>query len=161
MAQWPTRYTLDLKKSRDITAIRFLLWDGLGTKDGKIGWKLNDGVLEIVPGTGSIITKDPVRDFRLHLEFNINDTAGATGEAAGNSGVYIQRRYEVQILNSYGKKELVYGDCGSLYKTTVPRVNASRPTGEWQTYDIIFRAPRWNGSKKIQNARLTVVSCTR
>jgi len=122
----------------------------------KIGWKAKGGVITIKPGSGSIITKKMFGDFRLHLEFNV--PAGGRRRGGGNSGVYIQRRYEVQILNSFGKAKPSTGDCGALYKTRAADVNACRPAGQWQTYDIEFHAPRWtDAGKKTGNARITVV----
>jgi hypothetical protein len=91
-------------------------------------------------------------DCELHIEFNV-----AKGS---NSGVYFQGQYEVQILDSFGKKdsELKYGDCGGIYNTAPPRTNASKPPGEWQTFDVVFRAPRIDDSgKKIANARFVKV----
>lgn len=91
-------------------------------------------------------------DCELHLEFNV--TRGS------NSGVYLQGQYEVQILDSFGKKdsELKYGDCGGIYNTAPPRLNVSRAPGEWQSFDIVFRAPRFDDKgKKIGNARFVKV----
>lgn len=91
-------------------------------------------------------------DCELHLEFNV--TRGS------NSGVYLQGQYEVQILDSFGKKDkdLKYGDCGGIYNTAAPRVNVSKAPGEWQSFDIIFRAPRFDAAgKKIGNARFVKV----
>jgi hypothetical protein len=91
-------------------------------------------------------------DCRLHVEFNV--------PKGSNSGVYLQGLYEVQILDSYGKKdsELRYGDCGGIYDTAPPRTNASRAPGEWQTFDISFRAPRFDAKgKKVANARFVKV----
>ena len=122
----------------------------------KIGWNVEDGVITIKPGSGSIITKRKFRDFRLHLEFNIPN--GRKRRGGGNSGVYIQQRYEVQILNSFGKAKPSAGDCGAVYRTKAADVNACRPAGQWQSYDIEFHAPRWSDSgKKTKNARITVV----
>jgi len=110
-------------------------------------WAVKDGVLHA--GKGSIMTRKPYGDFQLHLEFVVP-------EGEGNSGVYIQRRYEVQILNSHGKDPEPHF-CGSLYRFRAPDVNAARPPGVWQTYDIAFRQPRWKDGKKTANARITVI----
>jgi hypothetical protein len=91
-------------------------------------------------------------DCELHLEFNV-----AKGS---NSGVYFQGQYEVQILDSFGKKDadLKYGDCGGIYNTSPPRTNASKAPGEWQTFDVVFRAPRFDGAgKKTANAKFVRV----
>src|SRR5205807_7015311 len=90
-------------------------------------------------------------DCELHVEFNV--------PKGSNSGVYFQGQYEVQILDSYGKKDtdLKYGDGGGIYNTAPPRTNASKPPGEWQTFDIVFRAPRFDGGKKVAPARFVKV----
>jgi len=139
-----------LDKSGDLS-----LWQVEASRK-KIGWTVEDGVITIRPGSGSIVTKRMFGDFRLHLEFNIPGSGRKRG--GGNSGVYIQRRYEVQILNSFGKAKPSTGDCGAIYRTKAPNVNACRPPGQWQTYDIEFHAPRWSGpGKKTSNARITIV----
>lgn len=113
-------------------------------------WEVVDGALEV--GKENAMTKESYQDFRLHVEFLIP----AKDKAKGNSGIYIQRRYEVQIIDSFGEPPAANG-CGGLYKQRAPDKNMSRPVGEWQTYDITFRAPRWDGDKKKENARITVV----
>jgi hypothetical protein len=103
------------------------------------------------------MTKEPVGDFRLHLEFRLPYMPTATGQARGNSGVYIQQRYEVQVLDSFGL-DGVHNECGGLYKTKAPDVNMCLPPLVWQTYDIDFRAARFNAAgQKIADARITVV----
>ena len=109
-----------------------------------------DGTLEV-----GAITKDKFGDCQLHLEFNIQpDPTGK--KTAGNSGVYIQQRYEIQILNTAGQPP-AKGGCGAIYQFKAPDTNQAKPPGEWQTYDITFRAPRWDGEKKTENARISVV----
>ncbi len=123
---------------------------------GDIGWKLADGTMQVAPGTGSIVTKKPVKDFVLHLEFNVPQMpANVTGQGRGNSGVYIQQRYEVQILDSYGLKSK-NNDCASIYKFKAPDHNACKKPGQWQSYDIKFRAARFDGDKKVEDARITL-----
>ena len=118
-------------------------------------WSVRDGTLTVVPKSGSIVTKTPVNDFRLHLEFKINDATASAGEPDGNSGIYIQRRYELQILDraAQAKPE---SRCGAIYLVKAPdTVDATKPAGEWQCYDLVFRAARWRDGDKIENARLT------
>lgn len=121
-------------------------------------WPVVDGCLQV--GKGSIMTRDSYRDFQLHVEFNIPPPPqGAKDQARGNSGVYLQRRYEVQILDSFGVEPPAFNGCGSLYRQRAPDRNMSRKPGEWQTYDITFRAARFDasGQKKTENARITLV----
>lgn len=127
--------------------------------DGKVSrWSFEDGVLTAASGWQSLLTEQAYGDMRLHLEFRVNDSDHANPEARGNSGVYIQQRYELQIQNAFGISEEdfkpSYG--GSLYRMKKPDKLVSKPAGQWQTYDIVFRAPRWDGDKKIANARITV-----
>jgi hypothetical protein len=121
-------------------------------------WKvLAGGSVEVAPSGGSLVTKRAFGDFRLHLEFRTPFLRGKAGEGRGNSGVYILGRYEVQILDSYGT-EGRNNDCGSLYKFAAPRVNMCSPPLQWQTYDITFKAPRFDaGGKKTASARVTVI----
>ena len=130
-------------------------WVNERDKSG-LGWIWDEGVLEIVPGSGNLRTREKFGDCRLHLEFNVRADAGAEWKQDGNSGVYIQRRYELQILNSHGR-EPSDETCGAIYITREPDSEASRPAGEWQSFDVIFRAPRWDGATKTQDARVTVL----
>jgi hypothetical protein len=100
-------------------------------------------------------TKEPVTDFVMHVEFRIPFRPASTDQARGNSGVYIQRRYEVQILDSFGLPA-VFNGCGSLYRQRQPDLNMTYPPGAWQTYDIDFAAARWDGTRKTKNAVVTV-----
>ena len=122
-------------------------------------WVFSDGVLTASPAWDSVITTDPYQDFRMHVEFNVNEVKDSKDpESNGNSGVYIQQRYEVQILNSFGVAEEDYKPsyCGSIYRQKKPDRLVCKPAGEWQTYDIAFRAARFEDDKKTENARITV-----
>ncbi len=125
--------------------------------DGKnVGWKLVGGAMKIAPRSGSIMTKRDFRDFKMHIEFKTPQLPpNVKGQGRGNSGIYIQRRYELQILDSYGL-EPKYNDCGSLYKFRPPDKNVCRMPGRWQSYDIIFHAARFDGDRKTEKARITV-----
>lgn len=124
--------------------------------DKEIGWKLIDGTTESVPKSGSIMTKRDFRDFKLHAEFKTPQMPpNVKGQGRGNSGIYIQRRYELQILDSYGL-EPKNNECGSLYRFKAPDKNVCRMPGRWQSYDIIFHAARFDGNRKTQNARISV-----
>ena len=126
-------------------------------KGKKARWKiLENGAMEVVPKTGSIITKNSFGDHRLHIEFRTPFLPDQRGQKRGNSGVYLQGRYEVQVLDSYGL-EGRDNECGGIYKISQPRVNACAPPTHWQTYDITFHAPRFDGKgKKTENASITV-----
>ena len=121
------------------------------------GWSISDGIFQVVPGTGDIMTKQKFTDFRLHIEFRTPFMPEAREQARGNSGVYLQGRYEVQVLDSYGLSG-EDNECGGIYKISAPRVNMCAPPGQWQSYDITFYAPRFDGSgTKTRDASVTVL----
>ncbi|RPH66757.1 MAG: DUF1080 domain-containing protein, partial [Myxococcaceae bacterium] len=121
-------------------------------------WRLVDGAMEVVPGTGDLYSHRWFGDVRIHVEFQVPaSTSGAAEQDRGNSGVYIQGRYEVQVLDSFGAALSGANDCGAIYGVKDADVNESFPPGIWQSYDILFRAPRWSGSTKVSPARITVV----
>ena len=127
-------------------------------EDGRpCAWPVTDGVLEV--GKGHLITKEKYQDFQLHVEFNVPEPPeGAKDQARSNSGVYLQRRYEIQILESYGEDPPRFNGCGSMYRQKAPDKNVARKPGEWQTYDVTFQAARFDASgKKTQGARITLV----
>ncbi len=128
-------------------------------RDGKseVKWTLRDGgVMEGVKGHGDIITKEKFGGkFKLHVEFRIPYEPEGKGQGRGNSGVYVQGRYEVQILDSYGLKS-EKNDCGAIYGVAAPKVNACKAPTVWQTYDIEYTSPKFEGGKKTEPARMTV-----
>ena len=123
-----------------------VLFDGkdLSKWHGGDKWEVKDGYA-VVKG-GDVTTKDAFGDYQLHVEFATPEEVKGSGQGRGNSGVFLANRYEVQVLDSYGNKTYFDGQCGSLYKQTPPMVNACKKPGEWQTYDIIFTAPRFDES---------------
>jgi hypothetical protein len=124
---------------------------------GPAGWTVRDGYAEVAPGTGDIVTSEKFGDVQLHIEWATPATVKGEGQERGNSGVFLMERYEVQVLDSYENKTYYHGQAGSVYKQYAPLVNASRKPGEWQAYDIIFHAPRFDEqSKVIDRARVTV-----
>lgn len=130
-----------------------VLFDGTNTDQFSGGKMTPDGLLQ-----AGALTKMPVEDFRLHLEFRTPYKPTARGQARGNSGVYIQQRYEVQVLDSFGL-EGIENECGGLYRQTRPDVNMAYPPLAWQTYDIYFTAARFapDGKTKVSPARITVL----
>lgn len=122
-----------------------------------VQWKLLNGAMEVVPGTPDIVSKQKFTDFELHVEFRTPFMPTVIGENRGNSGVYLQGRYEVQVLDSYGLEGRDI-ECGGIYEVSRPRVNMCAPPMQWQTYDITFHAPRFDeNGNKTGNARLTVL----
>lgn len=114
------------------------------SKGGQPGWKIEDGFFTVVKGTGTIKTKRVFQDFQLHLEWRSPEEIIGTSQGRGNSGVFLQERYEIQILDSYNNRTYRNGQAASIYKQHAPLVNATKEPGKWQTYDIIYTAPRFN-----------------
>ena len=129
-----------------------------GADGGAAKWNVRDGYVEVAPGAGEIATAQPFGDVQLHIEWATPATPKGEGQERGNSGVFLMGRYEVQVLDSYENKTYYHGQAGSIYKQYAPLVNASRKPGEWQAYDIIFRAPRFDDQGKVtERARITVL----
>jgi len=124
---------------------------------GEAGWKLvGDGAMEVAAGAGDVVSRAEFGDALIHVEFMTPAMPTATGQARGNSGVYVQGRYEVQVLDSYGLAPTL-GDCGAIYGKKVADANASRAPERWQSYDIEFTAPRFDAAKKKSaSARMSV-----
>lgn len=119
-------------------------------RDGRpAAWPIVDGALVSKSGTGNILSKRKMRSAQIHVEFATPFMPNAKGQARGNSGVYLQGRYEIQVLDSYRNPTYANGSCGALYGQYAPLVNACRKPGEWQTYDIVFHAPQCDGSGKV------------
>lgn len=120
-------------------------------------WKVVDGYAEVAPGAGDILTREKFGDCQLHIEWATPAVPKGEGQDRGNSGVFLMERYEIQVLDSYDNKTYYHGQAGAVYKQHAPLVNASRKPGEWQAYDIVFRAPRFDEQGKvIERARVTV-----
>ena len=115
-------------------------------------WEVHDGIMTVKKGSGggNIETKHTFKDYQLHVEFRIPENITGSGQARGNSGVFLASTgpgddgYELQVLDNYNNKTYVNGQAGAIYKQSPPLVNANRKPGEWQTYDIVWTAPRFN-----------------
>ncbi len=124
-----------------------VLFDGtslsewVSVREGEALWKVEDGIMTVVPGSGHIRTKQHFGSVQLHVEWRTPAEVVGNGQGRGNSGVFLQEFYEVQVLDSYDNVTYSNGQAGSLYKQHIPLVNASRGPGVWQTYDIVFNAP--------------------
>ena len=132
-------------------------WESIDGGENK--WDDKDGIMTVNPGTKDIRTKKSFGDVQLHVEWRIPNLGPEyKDQDRGNSGVFLQQFYEVQVLDSYTNKTYNNGQAGSLYKQYIPLVNATKPAMEWQTYDIIYTAPRFgkNGTV-ISPARMTVL----
>jgi hypothetical protein len=120
-------------------------------------WKVENGYFEIVPRTGRLATKEKFGDIQLHVEWMILPDSPGAGQSKGNSGVELMGRYEIQLLESHDNPTYADGQAASIYGQWPPLVNASRPPGEWNVYDIFFEAPRFEGEKLVKPAYVTVV----
>ena len=128
-------------------------------KDGNAaGWKVEGGAMTVVPGTGIVKTKEKFGDVQLHIEWRAPMKPQGQGQDKGNSGVYLQERYEIQVLDCHENETYVNGTTASIYKQYPPMVNVCKPTGQWHTYDIIYRAPRFNEDGSLfKEATLTLL----
>ena len=125
-------------------------WRVVGAEDG--GW------IEVVPGTGPLVSADSFGDVQLHIEWAAPREVQHQGQDRGNSGVYLMDTYEVQVLDSYRNPTYADGQAAAIYGQYPPLVNAMRPPGEWQSYDIVFRAPRFDTTGRVTRpARVTVL----
>ncbi len=141
---------------------RIVLFDGTNMDNfqhangAPVTWPLGNGGVEVLGG--DIKSKQAFGDFKLHAEFWLPLLPGdVTGQARANSGIYLQDRYELQVLDSFGDTTLANNECGAIYEKIAPSVNAATAPQTWQTYDVTFRAARYNGTTKTENARVTVV----
>jgi hypothetical protein len=120
-------------------------------------WKLIDGVIEAVPGTGDLVSRQKFRDVQLHIEWASPKEVVSNSQGRGNSGVMFFAQYEIQVLDSYDNVSYADGQAGSIYGQYPPMVNAAKGPGEWQAYDIIFEAPEFDGGRLAKPAYVTVI----
>lgn len=135
-------------------------WNGSG-RGGAVGpprWKVENGFMELVPGAGGMVTKDSFGDVQLHVEWTTPPIADPTvvGQSRGNSGVILMGRYEVQVLSGYNNPTYADGGTGAIYGVYPPMVNPSLPEGQWNTYNIVFEAPKFDGQKLLKPAYITL-----
>ena len=140
---------------------KIVLFDGSGLKGWKLrdgspaAWDVHDGMMTVTHG--DILTEEEFGDVYFHVEFMEPDMPNESGQGKGNSGVYIQGAYEIQVLDSYGIEPPSKSDCGAIYQLIYPLANACKPPLTWQTYDIIFRTARFEGTGLVEPARLTLL----
>ena len=128
-------------------------------------WVVHDGIMTVKKGSGggNIETKHKFKDYQLHVEFRIPENITGSGQARGNSGVFLASTgpgddgYELQVLDNYNNKTYVNGQAGSIYKQSAPLVNANRKPGEWQTYDVAWTAPRFNDDGSLKTPAYVTV----
>ena len=120
-------------------------------------WKIVNGELRVVPGTGGIQSKEYFGDCQLHIEFKSPPPEKHNGQNRGNSGIFLQNTYEVQVLDGDNNPTYVNGMVGSIYKQSAPLVNAYTKNGEWQVYDIYWKAPEFDSDGLVKPAMITVV----
>ena len=153
------------KSNSDPPSDAIVLFDGkdlskwrVASGKGEAKWKVKDGYMEVAAGTGDIATKQEFTDCQLHIEWATPSEVKGEGQERGNSGVFLMERYEVQVLDSFGNKTYYHGQAGAIYNQYAPLVNASRKPGEWQSYDIIFKAPKFDEQGQVtERARITVL----
>jgi hypothetical protein len=121
-----------------------------------LGWKVENGYVEVIPRAGNMVTKEKFGDVQLHVEFEMPEDIKGQSQNRGNSGVLLQSRYELQVLDSFRSPTYADGQLGAIYGQWPPLVNAARKPGEWQTYDIAFEGPRFEGEKLVKPAYFTV-----
>lgn len=154
------------KTNLDAPSDAIILLDGTSgsnweqKRGGDLKWTIADGAMTVKPQTGDIQSKQKFGDCQLHVEWRIDKNVKGEGQDRGNSGIFLMGRYEVQVLDNYNNinKTYVNGQAGSMYKQSPPLVNVCKAPGEWQTYDIIFTAPRFSEKGYvIEPARITVI----
>ena len=154
---WPEPRVIEPGKDGGPPSDAIVLFDGKDLSQWRNGdnWEIKDGYA--IARKSDIFTKEAFGDCQFHLEFATPEKVEGSGQGRGNSGVYFMGKYEVQILDSYNNKTYFDGQCASIYKQTPPMVNACRKPGEWQTYDILFEAPRFNDDGSVKRPACVTV----
>jgi len=154
---WPEPEVIDPGDATTPPEDGIVLFDGTNLDAWKGGerWEIQDGYA-ISRGSG-IVTKEEFGDIQVHLEWASPEKVTGKGQGRGNSGIYLMGKYEVQILDSYDNETYFDGQAGSIYKQSPPMVNACRPPGEWQTYDILWTAPRFHEDGSLKSPAVITV----
>jgi hypothetical protein len=134
-----------------------VLFDGRDSSKWETDWQVDGGYMQVIPGKGGAKTKEGFGDMQLHVEWASPSEVKGTGQNRGNSGIMLMGRYEVQVLDSYENPTYADGQAAAIYGQYPPLVNASCKPGEWQTYDIIFESPKFDGEKLLKPAFVTVI----
>ncbi len=143
-----------------------VLFDGkdlshwVAQRKGKVvppGWKVEHGYVEVAGGTGDLVSKEKFGDAQFHIEWAAPPVISGSGQWRGNSGILIMNRYEIQVLDSWQNPTYADGQAGAIYGQWPPMVSAVRKPGEWQSYDILFEAPRFEGNRLVKPAYATVL----
>ena len=134
-----------------------VLFDGKNLSEWTGKWKVENGYLEVVPHSGDLVTKQKFGDVQLHIEWAAPAEVKGNSQGRGNSGVFLQSRYEVQVLDSFDNPTYADGQAGAIYGQWPPLVNPVRKPGEWNAYDIVFEAPKFNGAILVKPAYITVL----
>jgi hypothetical protein len=124
--------------------------------DAAAPWKVENGYFEVVPGSGDIATRERFGDVQVHVEWAAPASRAGNSQNRGNSGLFLMGLYEVQILDNHNNPTYADGTAGAIYGEWPPLVNPLRPAGEWQSYDVVFEAPRFQGNTLVKPAFLTV-----
>ncbi len=140
-------------------------WRAEGSDTSKAaGWKVSDDMLTVDKKAGGILTRQKFTDYQLHVEFRIPETITGSGQARGNSGIFLailsdndDVGYELQVLDNYTNTTYVNGQVGSIYKQSIPLANPSRKPGEWQNYEIVWKAPRFKNDGSLLTAATVTV----
>lgn len=166
--QWEVHDTLRppprIVSVQGVPSDAIILFDGTdlsewrSSQGGAAPWQVRDGFVEVAPGSGDIETARGFGDVQLHIEWATPAEVSGDGQGRGNSGVFLMGMYELQVLDSYENRTYADGQAASIYGQHPPLVNAARPPGEWQTYDIVFRRPHFDSTGAvISPARMTVL----
>jgi len=132
-------------------------WETRGKRGRQPGaWKVENGYMEVTHDSGDLVTREKFGDIQLHVEWAAPTVIDGDSQWRGNSGIILMSRYEIQVLDSFNNETYADGQAGAIYGQFPPLANASRKPGEWQVYDIVFKAPQFDGGKVSRPARVTV-----